>query len=116
MPGVVVTTGAVAGPSAPTVAPASTYFAVGLADRGATDRAILVNSVDQYTTEYGGATSYSPLYDDIKTFFEEGGTRAYITRVVGPAATIGALSGGLLDRHASTPVATLTVTARSAGA
>lgn len=116
MPGVVVTTGAVAGPSAPTLAPASTYFAVGLAERGATDRAVLVNSFAQYQAEFGALTSYSALFDDIKTFFEEGGSRAYIARVVGPAATTGTLTGGLLDRHATTPVATINVFARSPGA
>lgn len=115
MPGVVVTTGAVAGPSAPTLAPASTYFAVGLAERGATDRAVLVRSFQEYEALMGGRTSYSALYDDLKTFFEEGGTRAYIGRVVGAAATTGTLTGGLLDRHATTPVATLNVSARNPG-
>lgn len=116
MPGVVVTTGAVAGPSAPTLAPASTYFAVGLAERGATDKAVLVNSFAQYQAEFGVLTTYSPLFDDIKTFFEEGGSRAYIARTVGPAATTGILTGGLLDRHATTPVATINIAARNQGA
>lgn len=116
MPGVLVTTGAVAGPSAPTIAPAGTYFAVGLAERGATDRAVKVESFAEYVAEFGGATSYSALYDDIKTFFEEGGSRAYVARTVGPAATTGTLTGGLLDRHATTPVATLNVAARNPGA
>lgn len=116
MPGVLVTTGAVAGPSAPTLAPASTYFAVGLAERGATDRAVLVNSFAQYQEEFGVLTSYTALFDDVKTFFEEGGSRAYVARVVGPAATTGTLASGLLDRHASTPVATINISARSPGA
>lgn len=116
MPGVLVTTGAVAGPSAPTIAPAGTYFAVGLAERGATDRAVKVESFAEYQAEFGVSTTYSALFDDIKTFFEEGGSRAYIARVVGPAATTGTLTGGLLDRHATTPVATLNVAARNPGA
>jgi len=116
MPGVVVTTGAVAGPSAPTIAPASTYFAVGLAERGATDEAVLVQSFAQFEAAFGGRTTYSALYEDLKMFFEEGGTRAYVGRVVGAAATKGVLTGGLKDRTSSSPPATLNVTARSAGA
>lgn len=116
MPGVVVTTGAVAGPSAPTRAPASTYFTVGLAERGATDAAVLVRSFQEYEANFGQRTSYSALYEDMKMFFEEGGSRAYVTRVVGPAATTGTITGGLLDRHTTTPVATLNVAARNPGA
>lgn len=116
MPGVVINTGAVAGPSAPTVAPSSAYFAVGLAERGSTTRAVEVRSFAAFEQEFGGETTYGLLYDDVKMFFEEGGTRAYCTRVVGPAATTGVLTGGLLDRHATTPAATLNVAARSPGA
>lgn len=116
MPGVVVTTGAVAGPSAPTIAPASTYFAVGLAERGDTTKATLVRSFAEFEAAFGGRTTYSALYEDLKMFFEEGGTRAYATRVVGGAATTGALTGGLKDRTVSSPPATLNVSARNAGA
>lgn len=115
MPGVVVTTGAVAGPSSPARAPSSTYFSVGQAERGPTDQAILVNSLAEFTARFGGLTTYSALYDDVKTYFQEGGTRAYVARVVGPAATIGATATPLQDR-AVTPVSTLGVAAASAGA
>lgn len=115
MPGVTVTVGAVSGPSAPTLAPASTYFAVGLADRGPTDVATLVTSFAQFQTLFGARVSYGALWDSLKCFFEEGGTRAYVTRVVGPAATTGTLTGGLMDRQTEAE-ATLNVSARSAGA
>lgn len=115
MPGVTVTIGAVSGPSAPTLAPASTYFVAGLADRGPTDTPTLVTSFAQFQTLFGARTSYSALWDDLKCFFEEGGTRAYVARVVGPAATTGVLTGGLMDRQAE-PESTLNVAARSAGA
>jgi hypothetical protein len=115
MPGVAVTVGAVSGPSAPTLAPASTYFVAGLADRGPTDAPTLVTSFAQFQTLFGGRVTYSPLWNDVKMFFEEGGTRAYVVRVVGPAATIGTLTGGLEDGQA-TPETTLDVSARSAGA
>jgi hypothetical protein len=115
MPGVTITTGAVAGPSTPTVAPASTYMAVGLAERGATDVAVLCNSFAEFEAEFGGRQSYGALWDDAKTFFEEGGTRGYFARVVGPAATTGALASPLMD-SAATPLATLNVAARNQGA
>jgi hypothetical protein len=115
MPGVAVTVGAVSGPSAPTLAPSSKYFAVGLAERGSTTEPTRVTSFAQFQELFGARTTYSALWDDMKTFFEEGGTEAYAARVVGPAATIGTLTGGLMDGQA-TPATTLTVSARSAGA
>jgi Bacteriophage tail sheath protein len=115
MPGVTITTGAVAGPSAPTIAPASTYFAVGLAERGAVDEPVLCNSFTEFEANFGTRQSYGALWDDIKMFFEEGGTRAYCARVVGGAATTGALASPLMDQ-ATTPVATLAVAARNPGA
>jgi hypothetical protein len=116
MPGVSVITGAVAGPSAPTIAPASTYFAVGLAERGATDKPVLVRSFAEFTANFGDSTTYSALYEDIKMFFQEGGTQAWCLRVVGGAATTGTLTGGLKDKTVSTPPTTLTVSARNPGA
>lgn len=114
-PGVVVTTGAVAGPSTPTLAPSAAYFVVGLAERGSTTRAVTVSSLADFERQFGSRTVYGYLYDDVATFFQEGGTRAIVARVVGPAATTGALSSPLQDR-AGTPAATLNVTASSPGA
>lgn len=115
MPGVAVKIGAVSGPSAPTLAPSSKYFAVGLTERGVTTEATRVTSFANFLELFGARTTYSALWDDIKMFFEEGGTEAYVARVVGPAATIGTLTGGLQDQQV-TPAATLNVSARSAGA
>lgn len=115
MPGLSVTTGAVAGPSAPNRAPASTYFAIGLTERGPTDKAIEVNSLADFAREFGARTTFGALYDDIATFFQEGGTRAILARVVGPAATTGSLSAALQDGNA-TPDDTLSVSAANAGA
>lgn len=115
MPGVVVTTGTISGPSAPARAPGSTYFVAGLAERGPVDKPALVRSVADFTAIFGDRTTYGSLWDDVRTFFEEGGTRAYVLRVVGPAATTGALATPLQDR-ATTPVDTLTVSAANPGA
>ena len=116
MPGVVVTTGAVAGPSAPTRAPSSQFFAVGLAERGPVGSAVLVNSLADFTAAFGGQTSFGSLFDALTTYFQEGGSRAYVARVAGPAATAGTLASALLDQASGTPAATLTVSAASPGA
>lgn len=115
MPGVKVLTGATAGPSGPARAPSATYFAVGLAERGPTDRAVRVSSLAEFERIFGVRTAYGYLYDDMRTFFEEGGGRAYVVRTVGPAATTGALASPLVDR-AGSPVPTMQVTATGPGA
>jgi len=115
MPGVIVTSGAVAGPSTPTSAPSGTYFVVGQAERGPTAAAQLVTNLAEFVNYFGVLTTYGALYDDVATFFQEGGSRAYVTRVVGAAATTGALAAPLDDR-AVAPVTTLSVAASSAGA
>jgi hypothetical protein len=101
MPGVVVTTGVRTGPSNAAVAPASTFFLCGTAERGpigynaATDAlgtATLVTSLADFEAYYGGYNSSNTLHQHAQTFFEEGGTRAYISRVVGASATAGTLS------------------------
>jgi hypothetical protein len=115
MPGVVITTGAVSGPTAPGRAPASTFFVVGQAERGPVDRAVRIGSMAEFARIFGAATAFSTLHDSLATFFQEGGSRAYVTRVVGDTATTGALTTPLQDR-ATSPVATLSVAASSAGA
>lgn len=115
MPGLVVTTGAVSGPSTPTTATSSTYFAVGMTERGPVGAPALVTSMNDYAAIFGGATSYGALFDDLTTFFQEGGSRAYLARVVGPAATVGTLASPLLDQATGTPIATLNVSASSPG-
>jgi hypothetical protein len=72
-----------------------TWFAVGTADRGPAGAPSLIQSIDQFNTVYGARQSYSVLYDAVETFFREGGNRVYISRVVGPAATVG--TKNLLD-------------------
>lgn len=115
MPGVQIRTGATSGPAAPGRSPASTFFVVGQAERGPTGEPIKIGSMSEFVRTFGGSTTFSTLYDTIRAFFEEGGSRAYILRIVGDAATKGQLSTSLQDR-AGTPVSTLSVTAVSAGA
>jgi len=92
MPGVVVTTAVRTGPSTINVAPASTFFVAGTAKRGATDEAKLVTSIADFEVRYGGYTADGTLHQQVQTFFEEGGAKAYIGRVVGTGSTTASLT------------------------
>ena len=66
-----------------------TWFVVGTCDLGRTDRPISVTSITEFVNKCGNRQSYSVLYDALDTFFREGGSQAYVGRVVGPAAIQG---------------------------
>lgn len=85
-------------------------FACGLSERGPT-APTRITSMAQFERIYGTRQSYSILYDALDIYFREGGGSAYISRVVGPAASKGA--GTLLDSGAQV---SLNVTARDPGA
>lgn len=87
-----------------------TLFITGLAERGTTEPT-LVQSLNSFVTKFGSRQTYSSLYDYMETFFREGGNRAFIGRVVGPAATSGELD--LLDEDDDV---SLTATAIGPGA
>jgi Bacteriophage tail sheath protein len=86
------------------------WFTVGLTERGPTNEALAVLSIDDFTAKYGNRVSYSSFYDCMEEFFKEGGYQAYVGRVVGPAAASGSLN--LLD---STSAISLVASARGAG-
>lgn len=113
MPGVSVQTLTRTGPVAPNIAPSGQVFMVGLAERGQTTAPELVRGVADFQAKFGTRVSYSHLYDNIATFFEEGGAQAWVVRVVGPAATAGTVT--LLDRQ-TVGEATIKVDAIGAGA
>lgn len=64
------------------------WFVVGLAERGRTDKPVLVRNMSDYAKHFGARVSYGSLYDSLDVFFREGGTVAYVARVVGPAAVV----------------------------
>lgn len=111
MPGVSIRTATRSGPSTPAVPESGRYFVVGQFDRGRTDEATLVRSLAELEVRFGSRVAYGSAYDDLRTYFEEGGAEAYVVRVVGPAATVGTLT---LDD--ATAVDTLKIDANSAGA
>lgn len=96
MPGLVITTGVRVGATGTTNAPASSFFIAGTAERGPVDDYRLVESMAQAEALYGDYVNDGTLFQHLQTFFEEGGTRAYVMRVVGgDAVTAGAsLNGG----------------------
>ena len=112
MPGVVVTTAVRTGPSTANVAPTSTFFVAGTAQRGPTAQAKLVTSLADFETRYGNYTASGTLHQQVQTFFEEGGARAYIARV-SDAATDDVAS---LTLTASGGGNAFTVSAANAGA
>jgi len=105
MPGVVISTSVRTGPSTVTVRKSSQLFVVGLAERGPSNEAVLVESLADFEDVFGGYRSDSYLHPTVQTFFEEGGTRAYVGRAVGASATAGTLT---LDATGGTDVITLT--------
>lgn len=75
-----------------------TWFVTGFADRGKTVPT-LIQSLSDFTTKFGARQTYSPLYDALETFFREGGTKAIVSRVVGPAPVLASVN--LLDNAAA---------------
>ena len=97
MVGIKVTTGVRVGPSGTNAAPASTLFLAGSAVRGPVNRARLVLGMSQFESIYGPYSSSYTLWDNVKTFFEEGGTRCYVVRAMGAtraAATVNVTASG----------------------
>lgn len=64
----------------------STAFVVGVTQRGPIDSAVALSSIGDYVRYYGDRITTGPVYDALDVFFREGGTRAYVGRVVGPTA------------------------------
>jgi len=111
MPGVNVTTATRTGPTAVVTAPSGQFFVAGQAERGSTTEATLLLGFADFEEYFGNRVTYSHLSDTVKTFFEEGGSKCYAVRVVGPSATKATVT---LDDASSAD--TLVVTAENAGA
>lgn len=112
MPGISVTTGVRVGPTGADTAPASTLFVVGTAERGPVNKPRLVLGMSQFESIYGEFTSGTTLWDNLKTYFEEGGTRAYVQRIAG--GTLAKADVDIMD-GAGTPAIWATLTAANEG-
>ena len=84
-------------------------FIAGLTEKGKL-APILITSMSDYDRVLGSRVSYGLLYDWLDTFFREGGSRAYVSRVVGPTPVHAGIT--LNDAGAA---ATLRVEANSPG-
>lgn len=113
MPGVFVSTNVLSGPSNGLAEPSGQLFLVGQFERGDTTKAVKIKGLSELSRNFGSRTTFSAAYDQLVTFFSEGGGQAYVTRVVGTSPVVGTLS--LNDRN-DTPDTTLRVDATSAGA
>jgi hypothetical protein len=61
------------------------WFVTGLTGKGPL-AATLVRGLSEFVSIFGDRVAYGSLYDALEMFFQEGGARAYVSRVVGPAA------------------------------
>jgi hypothetical protein len=104
MPGIVVNTSVRTGPSTTNVSPTATWFVVGLTERGPAADPKKVTSIADYESVFGDYTSYGDVYEQVQTFFEEGGAEVYVSRVVGASATAGVK---VLDNDAAGTALTL---------
>lgn len=82
-PGVNITFGSTApATGAPTAT--GTGFIAGLSEQGVPGVATKITSLTGFLSSFGARQSDSVLYDVAETFFREGGTTLYLSRVVGP--------------------------------
>ena len=95
MPGIVVTTAVRTGPVNIQTAATATMFVVGVTERGPDGSSHLVTSISDFEDIFGGYVSGGYVHQTVETFFEEGGARAYVSRVVDESAAEAGLS--LLD-------------------
>lgn len=97
----------------PRQAPSGTgvWFVTGISEKGPNDKAQLVTSLSEFSDYFGARVSYGILYDALDIFFREGGSVAYVTRVVGPASVKASFT--LQD---SVPANTLKIEAVNPGA
>lgn len=114
MPGIQISTAVRTGPANTTIRETSQAFFVGQALRGPVDEALLVTSLEDFELKYGGYMSGSFLHSTVESFFEEGGTRCYISRVTNTSSTATATS--LLKNAAASPATSITLTANGPGA
>ena len=103
--GVVVSTSTIptAGSNAPVTG--SAYFLTGLTQRGNPNSPVHLLSLLQAQTLLGERVTYGFAWDDMQTFFGEGGTDLWFQRVVGPNATAGSIT--LNDQTTPTSIPTL---------
>jgi hypothetical protein len=105
MPGVIVTTGTRTGPSGNGIATGEIFFMAAECERGIDSEAVLVTSLAEFVTAFGGyvsATKYA--YQQARVFFEEGGSAMYVANTAGS----GVRASKVLAAEPAAPGVTLT--------
>jgi hypothetical protein len=88
---------------------------IGWAARGPTDKAKRIFSFSDYERAYGGLDLRTPLGYSVKHFFENGGSDAYVIRLVKTGLEEGEASTTELAANATATIGGLAFTASSAG-
>jgi phage tail sheath protein FI len=91
----------------------STAAFIGKAEMGALNRAVLVTSLPEYQTKYGGFLNGFYLSHSVMQFFNNGGKKCYVVRVAGSGAASAEVA--IRDRRAA-PGKTITIRAANEGA
>lgn len=65
-----------------------TAFMAGISDKGSTTEAVKCTSLGDFVSKFGGRRADSPLYDAVDSFFHEGGSEVWISRVTGPGNAV----------------------------
>jgi len=99
MPGIVVNTAVRSGPATVGEAISGQAFFVGTTVRGDSSESTLIRNLTEYKKYFGGHVSGN-LYAHAQTYFEEGGARLYIQRVVADDGVAG--TKAILDSNGST--------------
>ena len=102
MPGIIVTTSVRTGPTNAQTAATATMFVVGVTERGPDGTSHLVTSISDFQDIFGSYVSDGWTYQTVETFFEEGGARAYVSRIVDDSAVEADID--LLDSSSSISV------------
>lgn len=91
----------------------STAAFIGKAEMGALNKAVLVTSLQEYQTKYGGFLNGFYLSHSVMQFFNNGGKKCYVVRIAGSGAAAAEIV--LKDRQ-TVAVKTITIRAANEGA
>lgn len=83
---------------------------LGITKKGPANRPILVSSLNDFIRVFGGPLADEPLYYSVRSFFENGGSSAYIVRVFS-AASSASFANTVLQNQAVTPADLLKIEA-----
>lgn len=92
MPGIIVTTSVRTGPTNTQTAATATMFVAGVTQRGPDGTSHLITSISDFQDIFGDYVSDGFTYQTVETFFEEGGARAYVSRIVDDSAVEASLA------------------------